>query len=199
MAADSLPAMFTPGGPPGPGRPSSYTKEDVDRALTAIALYGGSSRRAARYLNDNGHPIPRETIDRWARISHTARYDEIRNHQAPLIAERIASEAEAVALRASRIEHMIIDRIEEQLPNIPAEKLPETLRNITTTKSLNVDKVASPLRGRPSRITEVRDVSDILRSLENKLPKPAVDSTAEDITDTGVSGLRPVSSPDATV
>lgn len=157
-------------------RGARYTAEDIDGALTVVALYAGRTQLAAEALAKHGTPIPQSTLDAW-KHHPDGRYDRVCAEQAPRIGERAAQLAEAVVLQASELESELLDQMRAHKHDIKPSELAGALRNVTTTKALNMDKVVNPLRNRPSTITEHRDAHNILDSLVDMLP-PAINSTA---------------------
>lgn len=163
------------------GANAGYTAEDIDSALTVVALYGGRTSLAAEALAEHGQPIPQQTLSRW-KNHPDGRYDRVCTEVAPRIGERAAQLAEAVVLQASELEAELLKQIRDNRRDIKPSELAGALRNVTTTKALNMDKVVNPLRNRPSTITEHRDAHNILDELSNILG--TVNTTAEEITDT---------------
>ncbi len=177
MATDNLPAAYPPR-----KQGERYPAETYVRGITAMILNGGNSWKAREMLLAQGHDIPARTLGYWKTL-RADQYAQLQAELAPQMAERIAADAEAFIMQATEVEGLLLQELAAKRANLTANETAGALRNVTTAKTLNLDKIASPLRGRPSRVTEVRDVADILRSLENKLPKPAIDTTATEITD----------------
>lgn len=160
----------------------AYSFEEVERALAAYVLAGDNGREANRALKAQGYPAPsHSTIASWATGEHSDRYVLLRNELAPRVAERIAADAEAIARRLASLENSTIDRLEDELPNVPAKDLPGALRNLSTAKALQVDKLSSPLRGRPTVIHATQDARELLDEIRRDLLTP-IDGTAFDIT-----------------
>jgi hypothetical protein len=157
----------------------AYDTETIDRALWTIALHAGSANQASEALEAQGISIPRQTLHRWKTQQHPERYEEICKEASARLVERIAAEAEQFMLHASRVELKALERLEAQLDAGEVKDTASALRNITTAKALNNDKIASPLRGRPSIIHEHRNADAILRELA---AYGYVDSTATEET-----------------
>lgn len=120
-------------------------------------------------------PMPK-TLEGW---KHDQDYAEIEAELAPAVAERIAAQAEAIALRIEEAERLAIDKVRERLEQNLDEQPSATLRNLSTSKALQIDKLSSPLRGRPTVIHGASDITEILAALQNRLG--IVPSTAEEI------------------
>lgn len=54
-----------------------YSEQEITDALTALALFNGSARAAARELKRQGRPIPKSTLQRWKEL-HADQYLGIR-------------------------------------------------------------------------------------------------------------------------
>jgi hypothetical protein len=96
------------------------------------------------------------------------------------VAEQAAAGAEDLALVITELERDTTERMKAELPHIPARDLPGALRNLTTSKALQYDKVANPIRGRPSVVVERRDVSELWKRLERLLPQ-VIEGRAEEL------------------
>lgn len=160
-----------------------YMPEDVDRALLALIVCGDSAENAVKLLRANGvERVPgRTALRQWADITHADRYVELQTEQAPRIAERIAGQAEALALRFATIEDALADQIEAETRAGTLKDPAGALRSVSTAKALQIDKLSSPLRGRPTVITEHRDPKQAAALLARRLGI-VIDSTAEEET-----------------
>jgi hypothetical protein len=160
---------------------TTYTEPQILAGLTQLAICGGNARLANEHLTSLGYDIPAETLAKWRTHTHPDRYQQIQQDLAPRIAEKIAAQAEEFIIAATEVEAEALAHLRSRLTELTPSEAAGALRNITTSKALNLDKVASPLRGRPSHITEVRGTEEILRSLAQKIP--SIDSTAEELTE----------------
>jgi hypothetical protein len=79
-----------------------------------------------------------------------------------------------MAIRLAQAEVALAEKLVEALERdeLPAKELSGALRNITTSKALQVDKLSSPLRGRPTVIHGAQDPSEMLAGLARKLGIP---------------------------
>lgn len=163
----------------------TYDEEHIVAGLTELALCGGNAKITTQRLADKGYDIPRSTLDMWKRQTHPDRYVEIQQTLAPQIAEKIAAQAEEFAIDSATVEAEALAILRDKLSSMDAKDVAAALRNITTSKSLNVDKIASPLRGRPTQTIIHVSLEDSWRRLQQEIPAlKHIDSTAEDITDT---------------
>lgn len=132
-----------------------YTEEDIERGLQALIAAGCSYRRAAEMVG-----IPAETLLGWRKHRFKDRYEQMREELAPKIRQRIAQQAEDLAL-------VLAEKELEGIASIDFSALAHrdragALRNITTSKGINLDKVAV-LRQLPTAVIEHRQAGDILK------------------------------------
>lgn len=146
-----------------------------------LAICRGNAQEARRRMKARGDtPPPASTLNHW-RTAHADRYEEIRTKVSAKITAEVANQAEEIMLEAGEIERAMLERIREELPNMKASELPGALRNVSTTKALNNDKIASPIRGRPTVIHHDRTAEEILKALKALDPRLVIDSTADEI------------------
>jgi len=143
---------------------NSYTEHDIRRGLTELALAAGNSRLASKRLEaTHGAQVPHRTLHAWKTETHTALYEQLRTEILPKVNETIAAEADALALayaqkEAEAIEGLTFDDVK------PADRA-AIVRNLATAKAINIDK-SQLLRGKPTSITEHRDMTEALRALQ---------------------------------
>lgn len=116
------------------------------------------------------------TLQTW---KHAQDYAEIEAELASEVASRIAAQAEAIALRIEEAERLAIEKVRDRLERDLDEQPAATLRNLSTSKALQIDKLSSPLRGRPTVIHGAAELPEILAALQARLG--IVSSTAEEI------------------
>ena len=144
---------------------SHYTEEEIYRGLAEVALCAGNTHRAARQLSAQGMAIPRGTLEKWANRQHVDRYARVREELLPKIHAQIAADCEELAALGAQLERETLEKYREELPNLRASEAASAVRNIATSKAINVDK-ATLLRNRPTQIVEHRDASELIRKLE---------------------------------
>jgi hypothetical protein len=155
-------------------RNASYSADDIERGLTALAVAGDNSLRAAELV-----PYSSSTLRNW-RLKHADRYQEIRLERAPQIEQTIVQEARAFALSAGEVERQALQAVLKSIENGTCKDPASALRNVTTSKALQIDKVLQ-LEGRPSRITVTVTADEALTWAESQGWLTHVDSTAEEI------------------
>lgn len=161
-----------------------YTPEEIDRALLAYMVTGENAPRTLELLAASGvDDLPStSTLHKWANTLHADRYAQLQTEQAPKVAERIASQAEALALRFADLERKLADRLEQDLEDGKVKDVSGALRNVSTSKALQIDKLSSPLRGRPTVITGHLDPSESINALARRLGiQHVLDGTAEEL------------------
>lgn len=146
----------------------SFTTEQIEQALWTLALHAGKPTAASEALKSQGLTISKQLLHDWQTERHAERYEQIRQEAAHTIALKVAADAEQTMLQAGELERRILDQMQTALEagELKPADLSGALRNVTTTKALNNDKISAPIRGRPSVITEHRSVDDIARKLE---------------------------------
>jgi hypothetical protein len=170
--------------------PKVYPLETVERGLTFLATLG-STTLAADAMKEAGDPVPRKTLELWKRTTHAARYNEIASDHAPKIRQRMAAEAESVVDRLAALEHKAAERLESQLGDLEGKDLAGALRNISTSKGINLQHAAA-MRDRPSLIVEhkhsVEDLDRLIQAIDQTEP-PHIDSEAELVEDAACGQL----------
>jgi hypothetical protein len=157
-----------------------YTREQIDRCLLALLAFP-TSEDAARYCREeHGIEVTAGVLRAWRSRIYRDRWVQLAAEHQDQIAQALAVEAETIAAKAALAEHRLLDRLLAEADRIDARDLAGTLRNVTTTKSLNVDKISTPLRGRPSAVVEHRTIDEIARRWAHRLA--SIDSTAQEIT-----------------
>jgi crotonobetainyl-CoA:carnitine CoA-transferase CaiB-like acyl-CoA transferase len=152
-----------------------HTPITVDRALSAYIMCGNNASEAERLLRSYGDTdVPsHQSIRGWAE-KHADRLHELREELHPQIAKKIAADAEGLALKLAQAEETITEHLllAVDAGELPAKELSGALRNISTSKALQVDKLSSPLRGRPTVIHGNQDPAETLANLARKLGLP---------------------------
>lgn len=169
------------------GQSRNYTPEEVDKGLIAL-LALGNSNRAAHYLREQGIEITAQLLRDWKTRVHVDRYVELAGQYQDKQAAIIATENEEVARYTTSLEMKTLGLIEQAIDGPSTESeglkpadlaaLSNTLRNLSVTKGISVDKIASPLRGRPTSVVEHRSLDEIKRRWE---ARGLIDGTADEI------------------
>lgn len=130
------------------------------RAFVALALAGGNSVKAAPLCG-----LGESTLRRWRR-EFAEEYERVRHELAPRLERVAVSEAYARVVELGELEALAIRKLQAAIEEdkIPARDLPSALRNITTSKAINVDKILA-LSGRPTSVVEHRSAGELVRRL----------------------------------
>jgi hypothetical protein len=161
--------------------------EEIDRALTVLAFYGGNAERAATEL---GNIVSARTLRTWRSTLYRDRYLEIAEREGPKLEALAAAQARELLIRASHVEHDIIDRLHEKpidattglevsLSSKELSELAGALQRVTTSKGINTTKLLE-LTGRPTAIVEHRDPRAEIRAMAREFGI-TIESTAEEI------------------
>jgi hypothetical protein len=164
----------------------AYSPEDVETALSYLAMAAGSSRAAIKRMEEDGHKAPpKATLDGWRNKVHAARYHEIARELEDKRRHQTAERLDQLQQRELDLLERTLDRYEEALDNdeLPAKDVTRSLRDLSLSLGIKTDK-SNVLRDRPSAITrsvggheEIRLLEELKRELA---ALEAVDGTAEE-------------------
>jgi len=114
-----------------------YTPEEIDTCLEALIAHAGNATAACEYLELTGNRTPHfGTLHRWANTSHFERYEQLREQFAPQREGQLANHYLDASIVAAEASMLAVAQ---------AKRL--------------------ALQGRPQRILETRNETEILRSL----------------------------------
>lgn len=136
----------------------------IDQALLLYHVYGQNKASALM----GGNPSP-ATIKRWATENFQARYWEIVTEKGEQLKDISAGRAEEFIHRAFDVEQDLLEEVQRVVGennSKAASELSGALRNISTSKALNQDKIANTLRGRATTIIEHKSVPVALERLK---------------------------------
>lgn len=152
----------------------TWSLEDRERGLTAWVL-AGSSIKASELTG-----ISDSTLRDWKQ-EDPDRFDKLREDLEPRVVKKIAAEAESLAIQIAEREAKLLDSLDDAaIAKLEAKDIAGTLRNLSTSKALQLDKVSSPLRERPSHVQPTMDLEGLKRQLARSLGFD-IDSTAEEM------------------
>jgi hypothetical protein len=144
-----------------------YDLEEVERGLRAVAVAGGNTHLASRRLRDlHGLAVPPSTLRRWIEATHSERYEVIRVEEAERVQRLAASEFEDLGRRSMVIVHKGLDRLENEMDELPLRDVAGAVRNIGVVAGLSQSQVqVTRERPLPAPAPD-RDLDEILRSLK---------------------------------
>ena len=156
-----------------------YTEEQVDTALLALALNGGSVTQAVKDLGGGGLKIPPSTLDGW-RTSYPARYRHHLVENASKTEGRAVSGYLEIQHLAQQVAKEAIERASDELRKGNVRDPASVARNMMVSAGVANTHMMN-LQGRPSIITEHRrpeDVAARLKELGFRLDGFDTESTA---------------------
>lgn len=171
------------------GPAHAYSQQEIDRALTALVAWSGNCAAAVRHLESIAEPgqrVPHQmTLLEWSRTTHWERYEQIREQWASKVEQTVANDMRDAAREAIEVQRLAVEKARERLERDRDDDPARSAANLARVAQSNTDKLLS-LTGRPTQITETRNVNEILRSLVAKgvlqLPEEPkqIEGTVED-------------------
>lgn len=153
------------------------TEEDRQRGLLVLATCGGNTAEASRRLTEQGHAVPRTTLEHW-RDTNPERFHELQKTHSVEIGRSVAAKQLELAHQSISIEAKALLQTEAQLDAGTVKDASTVARNLAVARKVNVDG-SLQLEGRPTSIVEHRqDVQETLRSLASRIPGFHVDGHA---------------------
>jgi hypothetical protein len=148
-----------------------YSPEDVDRALEALIAHAGNAKAACEYLELSGLRAPHSgTLSKWAKTTHFERYEELREKFSPQREGQLANHYLDASIIAAEAAMEAVTQAKKRLEAGDDTDPARTASNLASMAQRLTDKRLA-LQGRPQRITENRDASQILRGLIAKHPQ----------------------------
>lgn len=159
---------------------------EIRVALEVLAANAGSLAPTCRQLEEEGRPVSKDRLKKWARVEHPDMYREARMAQAERVKEFLADKHHAAAIRDLEIEQEVTERLKAKLR---AEQLSENaelnLKGKAGLGSAIHTQRGQELNGEPSVRVQV-DISQIQSNLEKKGVKLSwdyeVEAEDEDVT-----------------
>lgn len=132
----------------------------MQQAFVALALAGDNVPKASVVCG-----VPERTLYRW-RSEERVTYDRVRAELVPQLERLVVSEAYARVIELGELEAKVAAALAVAIDEgtIPQRDLPGALRNITTSKAINVDKILA-LSGRPTQVIEHRSGAELVARL----------------------------------
>ena len=158
---------------------TDYTEEQVDSALLALALNGGSITQAVKDLGGGGMKLPPSTLNRW-RDSYPNRYRFHLTENASKTEGRAVSGYLEIQHLAQQVAKEAIEKASDELRKGNVRDPASVARNMMVSAGVANTHMMN-LQGRPSIITEHRrpeDVAARLKELGYRLEGFDAESTA---------------------
>jgi hypothetical protein len=140
-----------------------FTEEEIIAGMLAV-IGSTSYKDAAVSLQADGREIGEATLRRWCKESHVVQFEKLREEWAGKIEAQLANNLLDNARLAAETERLAIEKTRESLENGSNRDPSKAARDLSQVKAQSVDKRLA-LQGRPTQITERRDLSEIVRAL----------------------------------
>jgi HPt (histidine-containing phosphotransfer) domain-containing protein len=147
------------------GKFRKYTPEQVRLGLLTLLRFSSPQRASEFLTSEYNLEVSPSLLTKWRRQVHVELYHDLAAEYHQIFEKAGAAEAEDVVRRATELEQRLMDKIEENLDALPARDLANALRNVSTTKGINLERIASPLRGRATGIIQHQSAKEIEQRL----------------------------------
>jgi hypothetical protein len=141
----------------------ALSEEDVIAGMMAV-IGTTSWPEAVRVLKDEGRDIGESTLRQWCKETRAVQYEQLREQWAGKIEAQLANSLLDNARLAAETERLAIEAAKTSLENKTAREPSKIARDLSQVKAQSVDKRLA-LQGRPTQITERRDLNEIVRAL----------------------------------
>lgn len=141
----------------------AYTDTTIAAGMMAV-IASTSYAEAAALMRERGSPVSEATLRRWCKDEHVVRFEKLREAHAPRIEAQLANDLLSNARLAAETERLAIEAARTELLEGTAKEPAKIARDLSQVKAQSVDKRLA-LQGRPTQITERRDINEIVRAL----------------------------------
>lgn len=157
---------------------AAYSDQQVEEALTALAIGSGSPTRARELLAEQWDVPPPHvgTLKKWIEKYHE-KYAVIRADVLPRMKGKLIDSHADLAQRLADMESEATTLLEGKLDDMNGRDLAILLKHIATASAIHTDKMRL-LRGEATSIVR-RELPEIMRALEAK--GLVIEGTAEEI------------------
>lgn len=143
----------------------TYNAEEITDALMAMIASAGSATRAKALLEQQEKRAPAVgTLREWVTHTHWQQYQELRDKWAAQIETGIVNDYRDAIRSALEAELLAIEKAKERLENNKDEDPARTAANLARAAQSSTDKMMT-MQGKPTQISETRDVMEIMRGL----------------------------------
>lgn len=144
-----------------------WPEEHIAAGLMAMIAWAGNASAASRYLkSEKDLLISPGVLSAW-KTQHAIRYDELREQYAGQMESNLAHEFRDVARLAVDVQRLALEKATARMLAGDEHDPARVAANAARVAQSNTDKLLS-LTGRPTQITETRNLGEILRSLAAK-------------------------------
>jgi hypothetical protein len=159
-----------------------WTQAQITEGLMALVAWAGNASAASRYLaSEKQLQIKPATLSGWKQV-HSIQYNDMRDKYSSQMEEQLAHEYREVARNAVEVMRVALEKAHQALLSGDEKDPARAAANIARVGQSATDKLLS-LTGRPTQITETRNLDEILRSLASRgvlqIPAEASDGGQE--------------------
>lgn len=152
----------------------SYMPHEVEAALQALVLSGGSPRRASKLCG-----VPHPTLIDWA-SKHRERIEVIRRERGPEL-ERMAIEGfRGFIVRAEEVKAAALEATMAQIENGSIKDPARAMQAVSISQGISVQRMLE-LDGRPSGVEPGRSLGELVAALERLGAVRTVDGSAVEL------------------
>ncbi len=170
-----------------------FTEDEIKQGLLAVIAMNGNVLAATRALEEADPPmfVNNTTLRAWVNKDHMIEYQRLRDEYEAQMEQHLADSFRGVAAQSVEVQSLALGAAKERLGKGVDSEPAKTAMLAARAGGTAVEKLMT-LTNRPERITEQRDVSDVLRSLVGKgvlkmipqavpdPPESSVDGSVED-------------------
>lgn len=149
-------------------------EEKVTEAMLAVIATGNYSEAARRT------GVSFATVRKWCNEMYAPKFERLREEWGPRIEERLANDLLDNARLAAEVEREAIERSREMLRSGKVQEPSRMARDLSQVRTQAVDKRLA-LQGRPTQITEKREVKEIVRALQGMGVVEVIDGEAQEV------------------
>jgi hypothetical protein len=148
----------------------TYNDEEVEAALTALALEAGNLRKALRLLKASGKRAPdRHTLGTWARDTHADRYRRLQQEVLPALNARLAQQHDDIVDSANALTRDALAKAHARLDQMKPAEQARAAKDASVTAGIHSEK-SLLRRGQPTVIRELRNPVDLMKAINTKYP-----------------------------
>lgn len=143
---------------------TDWTREQVTMGLMAVVAWAENYAAAHRDLKERGLSVSYSTLRNWVTDIHREEYEELREKYADEKEKQMAHQFRDVAARAVHLQNLALDKAEKRLIDGDDHEPAKTAMLASNVSHRAVDRLMA-LTNRPTKITESRDIGEVIRSL----------------------------------
>ena len=147
---------------------NAYTEAEITEALMALVATASNASAAERWLKSQGKRTPvSKTLTEWSRTTYLERFNELREKYRDKLEADLAHSMRDAARAATAATLEAVEAARQGIRNKTEKDPARAAANLARVAQSQTDKLLS-LTGRPTQITETRNLEQIMRSLVAK-------------------------------